>query len=222
MCLGFSCIRLQNCTGHVQESVIDRCKLQVSTNLHHWLCLVSDVKCSRLLKIRSAEIFWNSKAGSMKKIENVSEKSASFSGWSVVFLPFLSGQTHCYEKCCTNIYWGIICMVSIFQGNIEQKLRQHKSSVQRVHPCSLYNSCYYWTPFGARSLVTSVITQKAYFWKKLLQLQVQCFLFCFSMKILKKSVTYEFGVLAHHLYKSQWLRLFISSLSLSSFSLFCR
>lgn len=91
----------------------------------------------------------------------------------------------------------------IFQGNIEQKLRQHKSSVQRVHPHSLYNSCYYWTPFGARSLVTSVITQKAYFWKKLLQLQVQCFLFCFSMKILKKSVTYEFGVLAHHWYKSQ-------------------
>lgn len=28
----------------------------------------------------------------------------------------------------------------IFQGNIEQKLRQHKSSVQGILPCSLYNS----------------------------------------------------------------------------------
>lgn len=28
----------------------------------------------------------------------------------------------------------------IFQGKIEQRLRQHKSSVQGVLPCSLYNS----------------------------------------------------------------------------------
>lgn len=45
----------------------------------------------------------------------------------------------------------------IFQGNMEQKLRQHKSSIQAVLSCSLYNSCYFWTSFGARLLVTFVI-----------------------------------------------------------------
>lgn len=78
----------------------------------------------------------------------------------------------------------------IFQGNIEQKLRQHISSVQGVLPCSLYSSCYYWTPFGARSF--------GYFCNCLLLekilLELQVYLVFFGMKNILKHKRNLFGV----------------------------
>lgn len=69
----------------------------------------------------------------MKNIENVSEKSAFFFLADELYFCLLHRDRHNTVRNAVQTYIEeLFACFMIFQGNIEQKLRQHKSSVQGV------------------------------------------------------------------------------------------